>query len=94
MDHTQIEPHLSKIYDIAEKAKSIGVAHLSGEDETYNGREITINGKKHINFSSCSYLGLSLDERVIDGAIEGAKRFGTSFPTSRSFVTMGYLEEL
>ncbi|MEM6684882.1 MAG: aminotransferase class I/II-fold pyridoxal phosphate-dependent enzyme, partial [Bacteroidota bacterium] len=50
--------------------------------------------KKHLNFSSCSYLGLALDERVINGAIDGVKRFGTSFPTSRSFVTMGYLDEL
>ncbi len=94
MNHKQIEPRFSKIYDIAKKATKEGVAHLKGQDEAYNGREITISGKKHINFSSCSYLGLSLDQRVIEGTIEGAKRFGTSFPTSRSFITLGYLEEL
>jgi 7-keto-8-aminopelargonate synthetase-like enzyme len=90
----QIESQLSKIYEVAQKATDVGVAHLTSNDVTYNGRELEINGKRHLNFSSCSYLGLALDERVIQGTIEGAKRYGTSFPTSRSFVTLGYLEEL
>lgn len=94
MNSKQLEPQYAKIYDIAEKASTMGVAHLSGEGTTYNGREITLKNKQHINFSSCSYLGLSLDQRVIEGAMDGVQRFGTSFPTSRSFVTQGYLEEL
>jgi 7-keto-8-aminopelargonate synthetase-like enzyme len=94
MNAMQIESQLSKIYEVAQKATDYGVAHLTSRDVSYNGRELAINGKKHINFASCSYLGLALDERVIQGAVEGAKRYGTSFPTSRSFVTLGYLEEL
>ena len=94
MNSTQLERQNAKIFDIAEKASSMGVAHLTGDGATYTGRKIKINGKEHINFSSCSYLGLSLDQRVIEGAMDGVKRFGTSFPTSRSFLTLGYLEEL
>lgn len=94
MNSMQIAAQLSKIYEVAETATDFGVAHLTSRDTSYNGRELEINGKHHLNFSSCSYLGLALDERVIQGAIEGAKRYGTSFPTSRSFVTLGYLETL
>ena len=94
MNKEQLDGVTSKIYQIAEQAKAAGVAHLSGEGEHYNGRELLIKGQKKINFASCSYLGLSLDERLIEGAVEGVRRFGTSFPTSRSFLTQGYLERL
>lgn len=94
MNSTQLEPQLAKILEVSQTATAYGVAHLSSQGETYNGREININNKSYLNFASCSYLGLALDEQVINGAIDGARRFGTSFPTSRSFVTMGYLEEL
>jgi 7-keto-8-aminopelargonate synthetase-like enzyme len=90
----EINPPLSKLFNVAEEASSYGVAHLTSQEESYNGRIITINNQEHINFSSCSYLGLALDERVINGSIDGVRRFGTSFPTSRSFLSLGYLEEL
>ena len=94
MKPQQIDPLLTPVYDIAEKASHAGVAHLADQGSTYNGREVIIDNKKYINFASCSYLGLSLDQRLIDGTIDGVKRFGTSFPTSRSFLTLGYLNEL
>ena len=61
MNQQQLEPTLSKKYTIAEEAAKAVVAHLTGQGASYNGREITINEKKHLNFSSCSYLGLSLE---------------------------------
>lgn len=94
MDEKHLESQLSRIYTIAEQATDFGVAHLTGESTHYNGREVVIHGKTQRNFASCSYLGLSLDPRVIEGAIDGTRRFGTSFPTSRSFLTQGYLHEL
>ncbi len=94
MDLAQLSAQATKVHKVAQTAHAAGVAHLSSEGDTYNGREITLNGKSHLNFASCSYLGLALDERVIEGAVDGARRYGTSFPTSRSFVTMGYLDEL
>ncbi|HAS41879.1 MAG TPA: 8-amino-7-oxononanoate synthase [Microscillaceae bacterium] len=94
MNPEHLDTQFSKIYEVAQHAKNLGVAHLTSNEESYNGREITINQRKHVNFSSCSYLGLALDQRVIEGAIDGVKRFGTSFPTSRSFLTLGYLETL
>lgn len=94
MNADQLQGVSAKIYQIAQQAKAAGVAHLSGEGAQYNGRELIIKGQKKLNFASCSYLGLSLDERLIEGAVEGVRRFGTSFPTSRSFLTQGYLETL
>ena len=69
MNKEQLDGVTSKIYQIAEQAKAAGVAHLSGEGEHYNGRELLIKGQKKINFASCCYLGLSLDERLIEGAV-------------------------
>ena len=35
-----------------------GLAHLTAEDEELNGRVVTLHARKHVNFGSCSYLGL------------------------------------
>ncbi|XLS30463.1 aminotransferase class I/II-fold pyridoxal phosphate-dependent enzyme [Flavobacteriaceae bacterium M23B6Z8] len=70
------------------------VGHLSCEDKHFNGRDLTLNGRKMLNFASCSYLGLALDQRLKEGACEGLERYGNSFPTSRSFISMGYLDRL
>jgi 7-keto-8-aminopelargonate synthetase-like enzyme len=94
MNQNYLNSQLSKVYNIIKKAADLDVIHLTAQEESYSGREMTMNDKKYLNFSSCSYLGLALDQRLIDGAIDGARRFGTSFSMSRSFVTLGYLEEL
>lgn len=94
MNQNYLSTQLSKIYNVAQKAENFDVAYLTAQEESYSGREMTMNDNKYINFSSCSYLGLALDQRLIEGAIDGARRFGTSFSVSRSFVTLGYLEEL
>ena len=65
-----------------------------GADPDVIGRTLRINGRDLVNFASCNYLGLALDPRLAEGAAEGAKRYGTGFPTSRAFVSMGYLDEL
>ncbi|MEL7003380.1 MAG: aminotransferase class I/II-fold pyridoxal phosphate-dependent enzyme [Bacteroidota bacterium] len=94
MGTSTADQRLSQIQTIVDKAKNAQVAHLYSEDESFNGRHITLNGQRMVNFASCNYLGLALDRRVIQGAKEGVDRYGTSFPTSRSFVSMGYLSEL
>ncbi len=91
---TTANERLSQIRRIVNQAKESKVAHLYSEDESFNGRHITLNGQNMVNFASCNYLGLALDKRVINGAKEGVDRYGTSFPTSRSFISMGYLQEL
>lgn len=76
------------------QAREAGAIHLSTEDELFNGREILVDGKRLINFSSCSYLGLELDPRMKDAAIDAILRYGTQFSSSRAYVSMGMYDEL
>lgn len=64
-----------------------GIVHLTAEDGSLDGRLITLNGHSCINFGSCSYLGLEMDERLKQGAIEATSRYGTQFSSSRAYVS-------
>ncbi|MFT5442536.1 MAG: 7-keto-8-aminopelargonate synthetase-like enzyme [Myxococcota bacterium] len=75
---------------------SMGLGHHTAEDQQLLGRTIRINGRDLVNFSSCSYLGLELDPRVIAGVVDAATRYGSQFSSSRIYVSApGYdaLEE-
>ncbi|MEM6343620.1 MAG: aminotransferase class I/II-fold pyridoxal phosphate-dependent enzyme [Bacteroidota bacterium] len=76
------------------QAVKSGVAHLSTEDQVLNGRQIQLNGKHCINFGSCSYLGLELDPRMKEAAIEAVQNYGTQFSSSRAYVSLGLYDEL
>ena len=84
----------SSILEMVAKGQRHGLVHLNAKDQSYNGREIQIQGQKVINFSSCSYLGLSLDPRLTEGATSAMLRYGHSFPTSRSYIGLGILDDL
>jgi 7-keto-8-aminopelargonate synthetase-like enzyme len=71
-----------------------GLGFLYSEDEVLNGREIILNGKKLIHFGSCGYLGLELDPRLKEAAIEAVGKYGTYFSCSRTYVSCGNYKEL
>ncbi len=71
-----------------------GIFQVSLEDESLNGREVTIEGKRVVNFGSCSYLGLEVDERLKQGAIDATLRYGTQYSSSRLFSSCGLYEEI
>jgi 7-keto-8-aminopelargonate synthetase-like enzyme len=92
--HEQI---LNLLDDVSISGKKLGIILQTIEDSELDGRHVTVNGKRIINFSSCSYLGLDLDPRLIAGSIEATTRFGTQFSSSRSYLSStlyGELEEL
>ena len=68
--------------------------HLFTEDESHTGRTIIVNDKEMINFGSCSYLGLELDDRLKQGAHDAIDRYGTQFSTSRAYISCGLYKEL
>src|ERR1041385_217402 len=71
-----------------------GIFQVSLEDQVLNGREVTINGRKVINFGSCSYLGLETDDRLKHGAIDATLRYGTQYSSSRLFSACNLYEEV
>lgn len=74
-----------------------GIGHLTAEDDRLNGRTVILAGADVVNFASCSYLGLELDERVCQGAIDAVRRYGTQFASSRTYISAppyGELESL
>ncbi len=71
-----------------------GIFQVSLDDQVLNGREVTINGKKVVNFGSCSYLGLETDDRLKQGAIDATIRYGTQYSSSRLFSACNLYDEV
>ncbi len=75
------------------EAYSAGVGGCRAEDACSDGREVTISGRRLVNFASCSYLGLELDPRLQDAAIEAIRAHGIQVSSSRSYLSSPlYLE--
>jgi len=70
-------------YSLADEYRKKGLYPYFREIETGTDTEVYIEGKKMIMLGSNSYMGLTFDERTINGAIEGIKRHGTGCGGSR-----------
>lgn len=81
------------VNDIISLGKDRGVLLQYTDDESYDGRIITIEGKKLLNFGSCSYLGLDTDERIKNAAIEAIKKYGVQFSSSRTYLACTLYKE-
>lgn len=64
-----------------------GLIHLTAEEGAFDGRLVTLDDRTCVNFTSCSYLGLEMDDRLKQGAIEATMRYGTQFSSSRAYVS-------
>ena len=90
--------HFSQLLDACDAtghlARQLGVALLDAEDTQLDGRTVQVQGRSVLNFCSCSALGLELDPRLIEGAIDATRRYGTQFSMSRTFVSAPPYAEL
>lgn len=91
---TRHQETLETLDKIAESGKSLGIILQTTEDEQMDGRTVHVNGRKFINFTNCSYLGLEMDPRLISGVIDATTRYGTQFASSRSYLSMTMYEEV
>lgn len=67
---------------------SAGLIRLRVEDQAPTGETITVNGDELINFGSCGYLGLNVDDRLKAGAIEAIQRYGPVFSSSTAYTSV------
>ncbi len=81
------------VYECCDTGVRQDVFHIKYEDYKLNGRDITINGDKVVNFGSCSYLGLELDKRLVEGAIDATRRYGVHYSSSRAYSACPLYEE-
>src|SRR5215813_8000277 len=88
------EQMLETVNAILTNSRRLGVTHLVTEDESFDGNHIHINGSELVNFGSCSYLGLELDQRLKDAGKEAIDKYGLQFSSSRAYVSVGLYNEL
>ena len=93
-----IRPSLSERQHLADlcwsHARARGLVCQFAEDERFDGRTVTLNGRRVVNFGSCSYLGLETDARLKTAACEAVLRYGVQFSTSRAYVAAPLYREL
>jgi 7-keto-8-aminopelargonate synthetase-like enzyme len=85
-DHPLPE-HLRLVEETFREATRRGLCHLTAEDELIDGRFVTVAGQRHVNFGSCSYVGLETDARLKLAACDAVNRFGVQFASSRAYVS-------
>ncbi len=51
--------------------------------DSFPGREILMDGKKHLYFGGTAYLGLQMDEAFQKLFVENIKKYGTNYSASR-----------
>jgi 7-keto-8-aminopelargonate synthetase-like enzyme len=81
-------PFINTVDQVLTDGVRKGIMHLQGEDECLTGNRIVLSGKTMINFGSCSYLGLEMDERMRQAAKEAIDNYGTQFSESRAYVSI------
>lgn len=71
-----------------------GLIRLRVEDQSQTGESITVDGKVLINFGSCAYLGLNVDQRLKQGAIDAIERYGPVFSSSSGYASIDLYTKL
>lgn len=65
-----------------------GVFRVRIDDTDLRGDTIHINGRPLLNFGMASYLGLNLDPRLKQGAIDAVSRYGPVYSSSTAFTAL------
>ncbi|HEY4394081.1 MAG TPA: aminotransferase class I/II-fold pyridoxal phosphate-dependent enzyme [Polyangia bacterium] len=89
-----IDPRLRLVDEAVRDGIARGLGHLIAEDDQLGGRHITLHGRRHVNFGSCSYLGLETDLRLKTAACDAVARYGVQFASSRAYVSCPPYAEL
>lgn len=82
------------IEENAKKGLAFGLLQNTLDDVPAEGRFIQMEGRRCLNFASCSYLGLELDNRLIESVCAAAKRYGSQFSASRVYLSAHLYEQV
>lgn len=85
---------IDTVDQISTHAKTQRIAHLSTEDTKLVDNYITVDGKKLVNFGSCSYLGLEFNQEIRTAAKNAIDNYGTQFSSSRAYISPIYYKTL
>lgn len=77
----------------ADKSASAGLTGVR-LSEVGDGSTIRVEGRDVANFGNCSYLGLAVDERLIQGAVGATQRFGPLYSSSQVYAAVDLYSEL
>lgn len=87
-----IEP--DGLYTTLKHFQKSGCGNQYFSDLNYNGRTVTLNNKKVVNFANCCYLGIEKHPELINGAIEAVKRYGSQNSFTRALASSPLYHEL
>jgi 7-keto-8-aminopelargonate synthetase-like enzyme len=94
LHHTRARRAVDAFRAINAQGELLGLRGQLLEDAEFQGDTAIIKGRKLANFGLCSYLGLGTDERLIEGAIDAVRRFGTSYSSSVAYTALGLYGDL
>ncbi len=78
---------IDTLVDLSSHARRQGVIQLQAEDDRFSGRSIRISGEDLFYFSTTGYLGLELNPKIKQAAVEAIYDYGTQFPLSKTYVS-------
>jgi len=82
------------VFQVHYQGRRRGHYFLAAEDERFEGRTIHVAGRTLLSFGSCSYLGLEFDPRIVDGAVDAYRRYGSQTSYSRGYLSSPLYAEL
>ncbi len=85
---TRHEQVLETIDEVTNISASLGIAQLKVQDKEIQGSTIQVNGKKVVNFGSCSYLGLEKHPAIVQGVVDAVTNYGSQFSSSRAYASV------
>lgn len=88
------ERHMALFKRHSDAAREAGLVRVRIEDEHLDPAFITVRGKRVLNFGLCSYLGLSMDKRLVEGATKALENFGAVYSSSATYSAVGLYSQL
>jgi 7-keto-8-aminopelargonate synthetase-like enzyme len=86
--------YLDTINVLLRDTRKRGLMYLVTDELSAQGRILSVNGRELVNFGTCGYLGLEQNEKLIEGAVEFVRKYGTQFSVSRAYLTLNPNAEL